>query len=214
MLLFEDGERIAFLGDSVCWANKSDALPLGDGYVRLTDAFLRAFCPERRIGVANLGRPQNIASLLGSLGEEGPIESDHAVLLIGNDEISGAFREGLTPDAGLFGDRLRALADLILPSVKNLFLMTPFCLYPHEDDPLRESTDEFRREVTDVASEYMLTCVDLQAEFDRYLLHRHALTVSSDGFTPRFHGHLIIAHAFLREAGFTADSDSPQPLTF
>ena len=215
MLLFEDGERLAFLGDSVCWAGKSESLPLGDGYVRLTDAFLRAFCPERRIGVTNRGRPQDIARLLGSLSEEGPLEADHAVLLIGNDEIAACFRDGLSPDAGLFGDRLRALADRILPSVKNLFLMTPFCIYPHEDDPLREAANEFRREVRDVAAEYMLTCVDLQPEFDRYLLHRHALTLSSDGFTPRFFGHLIIARAFLREAGFSAEPDvPPRPLTF
>lgn len=190
-------------------------MPLGDGFVRLTDAFLKAFCPEKRIGVSNRGKPQDIARLIVSLDEEGPVEADHAALLIGNDEIAGAFREGFTPDAGLFGDRLRALADRILPSVKNLFLLTPFCLYPHEDDPLRDAADEFRREVTDVAAEYMLTCVDLQAEFDRYLLHRHALTVSPDGFTPRFHGHLIIARAFLREAGFSIVPDAPsRPLTF
>ena len=207
MLLFETGQKLLFLGDSVCEAGRSPQLPLGDGYARITDALLRAVYPQRRIVTQNLAVRDSALSDFDGYHVSG---ADHVALLIGADEIRRAFKEGFEPDPALYGDRLRAFVDRDPQQSGDIILMTPFCLHPDPEDAVRRAVEEYRREVLDVASEYMLTAVDLQTAFDRYMLHRHPLSLSDDLFCPDITGHFIIARALLSEVGFSFEGDVSQ----
>ena len=59
-MLFKDGDRIIFAGDSVTDTGRENALGdgdygLGNGYVRLVNTFLTAYYPEYRYDLVNMG---------------------------------------------------------------------------------------------------------------------------------------------------------------
>ena len=59
-MLFKDGDRIIFAGDSVTDTGRENALGdgdygLGNGYVRLVNTFLTAYYPEHRYDLVNMG---------------------------------------------------------------------------------------------------------------------------------------------------------------
>ena len=69
-LLFRDGERIIFAGDSVTDMKSTAPLAeglgdsLGFGYVRMVENLLTAFYPERNIRVTNCGVSGNTSRSL------------------------------------------------------------------------------------------------------------------------------------------------------
>ena len=74
---------------------------------------------------------------------------------------------------------------------------TGFMSESNVSDPMRKRMDTYSLVVGRLADEFDAVFVDVQAAFDRYLVHRPTRSLCEDRIHPNKTGHMIIAKAFL-----------------
>ena len=213
-MIFENGDRIVFAGDSV--SDFDRARPVGEGlfdalgssYIRTFDSFLNAFYPEKLIRVTSMGISGNNILDLKNRWEDDimALNPDWVVILIGINDVWRQFDSPTIFDSHVspetYEKEMRALVARTLPEVKGMILMTPFYMEPLKDDPMRKRMDEYGAIVKKVANENNLICVDLQKLFDDYLQYRHSTYITWDRVHPNQVGAMLIATELLKAAGF------------
>ena len=213
-MIFKNGERIVFAGDSV--SDFDRARPVGEGlfdalgtsYIRIFDSFINAFYPELLIRVTSMGISGNNILDLKNRWETDimALKPDWVVMLIGINDVWRQFDSPTIPEGHIspetYETEMRALVERTLPEVKGMILMTPFYMEPLKDDPMRKRMDEYGAIVKKVAKDYNLICVDLQKLFDDYLQFRHSTYITWDRVHPNQVGAMLIATELLKAAGF------------
>ncbi len=213
-MLFQNGDRVVFTGDSV--TDFGRARPVGEGlgegvgtgYVRLIHTFLNALYPENVIRISNTGvSGNNILDLKARWQEDVlDLKPDWVSMMIGINDVwrrfdnPDIFEEHVTP--GQYESVYRELITCTKPKVKGMILMTPYFMEPNRKDPMRMAMDEMGEIVKRLAEEYGLPCVDTQQAFDEYFRYRHPDYIAWDRVHPNQVGAMLLARAFLNTVGF------------
>lgn len=204
----QDGDTLLFTGDSITDCERDrpvgEGSGLGNGYVALVNAAFAARHPETQFRILNTGISGNRVIHLEERWQTDVLDlkSDWLSILIGINDVWHHFSNPQDPnqvDLERFSATYRRLLHKTRPLLKGLVLMTPFVIEPDRSDLMREKMDTYGKAVVSLAQEFDAVLVDIQAAFDRYLVHRPGTTLCDDRVHPNLTGHTIIAEAF-REA--------------
>lgn len=213
-MLFKNGERVVFTGDSVTdferkrpvgeglWAG------VGTGYVRAIHTLMNAMHPEEVIRISNTGiSGNNILDLKARWQEDVlDLKPDWVSMMIGINDVWRQFDEPdifeghISPET--YEAAYRELIEKTLPHVKGMIVMTPYFMEPNKQDPMRIKMDELGDVVKRLAEEYKLIFVDTQEVFDAYFEHRHPDYIAWDRVHPNQVGAMLLARAFLKAVDF------------
>ena len=137
-MIFQDGDRIVFAGDSV--TDMESAQPVGEGlfdnlgksYVRIIDNMLAAFYPEVRVRVTNSGTSGNTSrDLLARFDRDVVnLKPDWVSICIGINDVWRQFDTPAMFDYQVMPDEYEANLEKMIKSVKNkvkgVFIITPY----------------------------------------------------------------------------------------
>lgn len=206
-MIFEDGQRIVFVGDSItdCECRGLHA-PYGNGYVSLVRAFTAARHPGTRLEWFNRGVSGDTVRHLAARWDSDVVgaQPDWLSVMIGINDVWRAF-DGYPEAAVPLGEFERTLRALVRRAVDatgcRLVLADPYLVEPDREEPQRAASDRYAVVVGELAAEFGAVHVATQRAFDDVL----AVSAPGDWATDRIHpglpGHAVIAEAFLRAAG-------------
>ncbi|MBC2600672.1 SGNH/GDSL hydrolase family protein [Puniceicoccus vermicola] len=205
-MVFETGDTLLFIGDSI--TDCGQARPVGEreglgaGYVSLVNSALGARFPETVVSVLNAGISGNRVTDLEARWKSDvtDLKPDWVSIMIGINDVWRQFdREELEDQVGpeQFQSILAKLVEETAKEVKGIFLMTPFFLETHLQDPMRAKMDQYGAIVREIAEKSGARFVDTQAAFDKYLAKRPTQSLCGDRVHPNLVGHQILADAFL-----------------
>lgn len=213
-MIFNSGERVVFIGDSVTEYGRGQPVGeglfdgVGSGYVRVVESFLNACYPERVIRITNTGTSgNNILDLKNRWDKDLlALNPDWVSICIGINDVwrqfdSPALKEQHV-DTETFERTYRELLDRTIPQVKGVILMTPYYIEEQKEDRMRKRMEEYGAIVKKLAAEYGLRCVDLQKAFDDYLVYRHSSFLAWDRVHANQTGCFLMGVEFLRHIGF------------
>lgn len=213
-MIFKDGERIVFAGDSV--TDMGSQQPVGEGlfdnvghsYVRILENMLSTWYPEEKLRITNSGISGNTSKDLLERFERDVISlnPDWVSICIGINDVWRQFDSPACFDAQVFPEEYeKNLEQMILSvqeKVKGIFILTPYYMEPNENDWMRKRMDEYGAICKKMAEKYHCIFVDLQATFNEYFKHRHSTYIAWDRVHPNQVGATIIARAFLEKCAF------------
>ena len=208
------GQTVVFVGDSITdCGRRGPAAPLGDGYVRLSVDLITARFPERSIRYVNAGISGNTVEDLGNRWHDDVlVHAPHWLSVkIGLNDLHRALDAG--SNATLALEKYERLYRQCLTRTQEtvpdcrLVLVDPFYI----SDDWRPDTGSGR--VLALLPGYLAVVERLAGEFGALHVCTHAAFVEQLRFRPseRFcaepvhpnaRGHLVIAHALLRELGW------------
>lgn len=215
-MLFEHHDTIIFAGDSV--TDMGSANPVGEGlgdnagsgrsYARLAGSLLEAVYPDLNLRIVNAGISGNTSRDLAARFER-DVMSRHpqwVSICIGVNDVWRQFDTPAQTNYAVSPEEYREnMEKMITPArdvARGVFVMTPYYMEPNKADPMRARMDEYGRIAREVAEKHGCIFVDLQAMFDRYLVHRHSSFLAWDRIHPNYTGALLIAREFLSHCGF------------
>lgn len=213
-MIFKDGERIVFAGDSV--TDMGSQQPVGEGlfdnvghsYVRILENMLSTWYPEEKLRITNSGISGNTSKDLLERFERDVISlnPDWVSICIGINDVWRQFDSPACFDAQVFPEEYeKNLEQMILSvqeKVKGIFILTPYYMEPNENDWMRKRMDEYGAICKKLADKYNCIFIDLQATFNEYFKHRHSTYIAWDRVHPNQVGATIIARAFLEKCAF------------
>ena len=208
-MLFESGQTILFVGDSITDAERTGtAPPYGTGYVALVRNLLLARYPELGLSIVNHGVGGDTTRDLAARWERDvvAVRPDWLVCMIGINDVWRAFGGIASQAVPLpeYTTRLRTLLDRARQATgARLILMTPYMIEPNLAQPMRRQMDVYGAAVREIAEQYDAVFVDTQAAFDAVLQTTLPSAWAEDQIHPNGPGHAVIALAFLRAVGFT-----------
>lgn len=211
----ETGSRLLMIGDSITDCGRDYNLPpaagnsFGEGYVNLINGCLTGLMPESKIMVINKGISGNTILDLRRRWKEDVLDlkPDYVSVMIGVNDVWRHFDSILQQmeqvDLGTFKNTYRELIENTRPKVKNMILLSPFMLEENREDNMRKMLDQYTKAVQELADEYGLLFVDVQAKMDQFLTHLSSYMLAGDRVHPNTAGHMIIAKAFLDAVSFS-----------
>lgn len=207
-MLFEQGQKIVFIGDSITDADRRGAAaPFGDGYMNLVRSFMLARYPELALSFVNRGIGGNTTRDLEARWETDVIRErpDWLSVKIGINDVWRAFGPNVHEAVPL--SEYRATLGTLLRRARaatgtRLILLEPYMIEPDRSNPMRRQMDRYGGAVGELAAEHGAVLVRTQAAFDRALEHTRPEQWAGDQIHPNTPGHAIIALAFLRAIGF------------
>lgn len=212
-MLFEKGQTILFIGDSI--SDYERARPVGEGlfnawgrsYVADVGSLLGCMYPELALRIINMGISGNQARDLEARWETDVMahRPDWVSVLIGINDVWRQFDSPTMPETHVSPEDFEAtytrLIERTLPHVQGMILMTPYFMEPNRQDSMRVRMDEYGAIVHHLAQRYHLTCVDLQEGWDRLFAHMHPCSIAWDRIHPNQTGCMYIAKQFLKAVG-------------
>lgn len=216
-MIFENGDRIVFAGDSV--TDMGSAQPVGEGlfdnvgrsYVRVIENMLVAWYPERNIRVTNSGIGGNTSrDLLARYDRDVvALKPQWVSICIGINDVWRQFDSPSIPDAAVSPEEYRENVEKMIlavkDTVKGLFLLTPYYMEPNRDDPMRRRMDEYGAICRELADQHGCRLVDFQALYEAFLHIRHSSCIAWDRVHPNQMGATLMAKAFLEACDFDYD---------
>ena len=212
-MLFETGDTILFIGDSI--SDYERKRPVGEGlfnawgrsYVADAGSLLCCMYPELHLRIINMGISGNQIRDL-DVRWDSDVLAHHpqwVSVLIGINDVWRQFDSPQMPECHVPLDEFEAtyerLVEKTLPAVKGMILMTPYFMEPNRMDPMRARMDEYGQAVKRVAARHGLTLVDLQSAWDQLFRHMHPCNIAWDRIHPNQTGCMYIAKQFLRAVG-------------
>lgn len=210
-MIIQPGSKLLMIGDSITDCGRARPVgegggnSLGDGYVALVDAWLRAVHPAQPVTVVNMGIGGDTVRELRARWQTDVVDQnpDWLSIMIGINDVWRLF--GQAPEQHVppneYAATLEQLVGDTRPTLRGLVLMTPFFIEPDRRDPMRALMDEYGQIVADLAARHDAILVDTQAAFDAVLAHVPPMDLSLDRVHPYLTGHMILARAFLRGIG-------------
>jgi len=211
--------KLLFIGDSITDAGRSpsgeglfDAL--GKGYVAQVDGFLSAVYPERKIRIINKGSSGNTVRDLSHRWQTDVLDYDPSWLsvMIGINDVWRQFDSPLDPSAGVppeeYEGKLNDLLSQTRSKLDGLVLMSPFMIEVLGNDLMRARMDSYGAIVRRLAQKHHAIFVDVQAAFDKILVHIHSSNLAWDRIHPNQTGTAVIAKAFLDAIEFSWNGES------
>ena len=212
-MLFEAHDTVLFIGDSI--SDYERTRPVGEGlfnawgrsYVACAGALLNCMYPELGLRVVNMGISGNQVRDLKARWQTDVFDRrpDWVSVLIGINDVWRQFDCPQMPETHVSPEEYEAtyeeLIKATLPRVKGMILMTPYYMEPNRQDTMRARMDVYGDIVKKLAARYGLTCVDLQAGWDRLFKHMHSTSIAWDRVHPNQTGCMYIAKQFLAAVG-------------
>ena len=208
-LLFQSGDKVLFIGDSITDCGRRDAYaPLGDGYVRKITELITAKYPERRITYVNKGIGGDIVEGLESRWDIDVIDEkpEWLSVKIGINNASRQHVEGVST-----ADYLPVWEDCyrrILTRAKTeldavLFLFEIFYVAEDVDAPRPLDVDAYNTSIHRLAEEFDARLIPTSTAFDDAVAARPGtLWTTQDGVHPNAEGHTLMALEFLKRAAW------------
>jgi len=213
-MLFEQGQKIVMIGDSITDTGRKRPYgegrgeDIGKGYVAIVNALLHSVYPELKLRVINMGISGNTVRDLKERWETDVMElqPDWLSIMIGINDVWRQYDQPTIPESHVYIDEYEAtLQELVgktKPSLKGLVLMTPFYLEPNRNDSMRSMMDRYGEVVKRIAEESGAVFVDTQSALDQVMEHIYPAALAWDRVHPSMTGHMTIARAFLNAVGF------------
>jgi lysophospholipase L1-like esterase len=207
-MLFQPGDRIVFIGDSITEGGRDDVSPYGTGYVGLIRAFAVARHPELGLSWVNHGVGGDTVRDLAARWEHDAIgaQPDWLSVKIGINDVWRGF-DG-DPAAAVpideFASTLRSLLRRAVDATGcRLILAEPYVIEPDRSEPQRAESDRYGRVVRELAADFGAVNVRTQEAFDRVLESSKPTDWAHDRIHPDLPGHAVIAQAYLRALGWS-----------
>lgn len=210
-MFFKDGSTFVMTGDSVtdCGRDRpvgNGPYGLGNGYVNIVNACLRANYPQTGIRVVNTGISGDTSRGLLARSDTDimALKPDYVSIMIGINDVWRQFDSEfvvenlISPEE--YRSNLKALIEKISKQAK-VILITPFYLELNKQDPMRKMTDQYADIVRELALEYDTVLVDMSAEFDSLLSILYTNKISPDRVHPNSISHYYIAKKLLEKLG-------------
>ena len=213
-LLFENGDRIVFAGDSV--TDMGSAQPVGEGlfdnvgrsYVRVIENMLAVSYPKVFLRVTNSGISGNTSRDLKNRFDRDVVNLNPqwVSICIGINDVWRQFDSpALTDiccDLDEYEANLREMIEKIKDRVKGVFLITPYYIEPNRKDMMRARMDEYCAVCKKLAKEYGCIFVDFQQMFEDYCKIRHSSYLAWDRVHPNQIGATLMAKEFLSHCSY------------
>lgn len=212
-MLFEKGQTILFIGDSI--SDYDRKRPVGEGlfdawgksYVANAASLMSCMYPELGLRIINMGISGNQVRDLDARWQTDVMDHhpDWVSVLIGINDVWRQFDCPSQKEQHVPLDEYEAtyekLIEQTLPHVKGMILMTPYFMEPNKLDPMRARMDEYGAVVRRLAQKHGLVFVDLQAAWDELFRHMHPCNIAWDRIHPNQTGCMYIAKQFLNAVG-------------
>ena len=213
-MIFNDGDRIVFAGDSV--TDMDSVKPLGEncfdnlgkGYVRVIDSMISTWYPEINVRITNAGVSGNSSrDLLARFDSDVvSLNADYVSICIGINDVWRQF------DAPTITNWIVSLEEYeknvetmilkVINKVKGVFLLSPYIIEPLREDAMRKRMDEYVAVCKKLAEKYSLIYVDFQSMFENYCKYKHSAYIAWDRIHPNQKGSTLMAKAFLEKCDF------------
>ncbi len=213
-MIFENGDRIVFAGDSVTDMGSANPVGeglfdnLGQGYVRRIDNLLAAVYPEIQVRVTNSGIGGNTSRDLLQRFQRDVVDlnPDWVSICIGINDVWRQFDTPAMPDYRVLPEEYKANLESMILSlkgrVKGIFILSPYYMEPNETDRMRARMDDYTAICRELSEKHGCIFVDLQAVFSQYCTIRHSSFLAWDRIHPNQVGATLIARAFLDKCDF------------
>lgn len=212
-ILIEPGSKLVMIGDSITDCGRAFPVGeassgLGNGYVSLVEALIRATYPAQCLRVVNMGTGGNTVLDLERRWEQDVLAQnpDWLSVMIGINDVWRQFDTPLQPEWHVPLERYAAvLEDLVQktrPQLKGLVLLSPYLIELNRAEPMRAMMDRYGQAVREIAGRQNALFVDVQAAFDILLKENHPMSLAQDRIHPNLAGHAVIARAFLDAIGY------------
>lgn len=213
-MIFENGDRIVFAGDSV--TDMGSTQPIGEGlfenvgrsYVRIIENMLSAYYPERFIRITNAGISGNTSRDLLARWERDVInlKPDWVSICIGINDVWRQFDCPAMPDTHVlpeeYEENLEKMILSVKGNVKGIFLLTPYYIEPNPADTMRARMDEYVAINKKLAEKHGCVLVDFQKMYEDYCHIRHSTFIAWDRVHPSQIGATLMARTFLSFCDF------------
>ncbi|MCQ2433375.1 MAG: SGNH/GDSL hydrolase family protein [Clostridia bacterium] len=213
-MIFENGDRIIFAGDSV--TDMGSSQPVGEGlfdnvgrsYVRIIENMLSAYYPEIFIRVTNAGISGNTSRDLLNRWERDVLNLNPqwVSICIGINDIWRQFDTPAMPDYAVTPEEYEANVEKMIVSVKDkvkgVFLVTPYYIEPNSEDMMRRRMNDYVAICYKLAEKHGCTLIDFQKMYEDYCKIRHSSYIAWDRVHPNQIGATLMARTFLDACGF------------
>jgi len=208
MVVFERGQKIVFIGDSITDAGRrTDPLGNGVGYFNLVRSFLIGRYPELGLDIVNRGIGGNTVRHLKERWQDDVIAEnpDWLSVKIGINDVwrtFGANAHEAVPIDEFEATYRELLTEAVEKTGTRLIIAEPYVIEPDTSDPFRAKMDQYGQVVRKIAADFGAINVRTQEAFDVALQSTTPADWAEDKIHPNTPGHAIIAIAFLRKLGF------------
>ncbi len=213
-MIFEQGDRIVFAGDSV--TDMGSAQPVGEGlfdnvgrsYVRIVENMLSAVYPEVNLRITNSGISGNTSrDLLERFDRDVvALNPDWVSICIGINDVWRQFDTPAMFDAQVMPDEYESNIEKMILAVKDkvkgVFILSPYYMEPNENDTMRARMDEYVAICRRLAEKHDCVFVDFQKLYANYCKVRHSTYIAWDRVHPNQIGATLMAREFLSHCGF------------
>ena len=214
IMLFSDGDRIVFAGDSV--TDMGSEHPVGDGlfnnlghgYVRMIENLLITAYPDMTVRVTNSGIGGNTSRDLLARFQRDVIDlnPDWVSICIGINDVWRQFDLPVSYDTHVYPEEYRDNMEKMIIAAKDkakgVFVVTPYYMEPLKADPMRARMDEYIAICRELAEKHGCIFVDFQGMFDRVFAHRHSCSIAWDRVHPNEMGSTMMAREFLKHCDY------------
>jgi lysophospholipase L1-like esterase len=208
-VIFEQGQRIVFIGDSITDAGRRDAFaPYGNGYFSLVRAFVTARYPDLGLEWENRGVGGDTTRHLMARWEEDVValQPDWLSVKIGINDVwrkHGAKAHEAVPIDEYEANLRQLLTRAVDATGCKLIIAEPYVIEKDQNDPQLRDTTAFGLVARKLAAEFGAVNVRTQEAFDAALATTESCDWAADRIHPNLAGHAVIAQAFLRAIGFS-----------
>ncbi len=213
-MLFQNGERIVFAGDSV--TDMGSVCPVGEGlfenvgrgYVRVLESMFAAYYPEISLRITNSGVSGNTSrDLLERFDRDVvSLHPDWVSICIGINDVWRQFDMPAFLEAQVLPEEYEANVEQMIRSVKDkvkgIFILTPYYMEPNKNDPMRARMDEYVAICAKLAEKHGCIFVDFQKMYEDYFKVQHSSYVAWDRIHPNQIGSTLMAREFLKKCDF------------
>ena len=213
-MIFQNGDRIVFAGDSVTDMGSNNPVGeglfdnLGKGYVRMIENLLVTCYPEVSLRITNSGISGNTSrDLLARFDRDVvSLHPDWVSICIGINDVCRQFDVPAFTDWAVSPEEYEKNVEEMILSVKDrvkgIFLLTPYYIEANREDFMRARMDEYVAICKRLAEKHGCTFIDLQKLFEDFCKIRHSSLLAWDRVHPNQMGATMIAREFLRHCDF------------
>ncbi len=207
-MLFERGQKVVFIGDSITDCGRRDAsAPYGNGYVSLVRGFVIGRYPELGLTFENRGIGGDTVRHLDARWEADVMAErpDWLSVKIGINDVWRSFDsagQGAVSLDEYESTYRRLLQTAVDRTGCRLIVAEPYVIEAGPADPMRAQMDRYGLVARKLAAEFDAVNVQTQAAFDRALATTTPGDWADDRIHPNLAGHAVIAQAFLRAIGW------------
>ncbi len=214
MMIFDNGDRIVFAGDSV--TDMGSTQPVGEGlgdnmgrgYPRVIENLVYASYPELSLRFTNSGISGNTSRDLKARFKRDVLDLNPqwVSICIGINDVWRQFDMPAMPDAAVtpedYESNLRIMIEESLKIAKGVIIATPYYMEPNKEDFMRKRMQEYVDICEKLAKEYECIFVDFQEMYDKYFKYKHSSLIAWDRVHPNQIGATLMAKAWLEKVGF------------